>query len=244
MPESNSKYTKLIIRRAVLATVGLGILFWALVHFDVKEHVQALFSWLEDLGAWAPVIFMAIYTLVVILVLPGFIFTLGAGFLFGVFQGFAYVVISTTLGAVIAFFIGRRFLGERTRRWLQQRPRLCLITDNLIGKGWKVIFLTRLTPLFPFKLSNYVLGLAHFSFKDFFIGTFFGIWPLAFVNAYIGSMAADLATLDTETAQRPPWQWGIYAAGLVIMIILVLYIARTALEALNTYVPDERKENE
>ena len=88
MPESNSKYTKLIIRRAVLATVGLGILFWALVHFDVKEHVQALFSWLEDLGAWAPVIFMAIYTLVVILVLPGFIFTLGAGFLFGVFQGF------------------------------------------------------------------------------------------------------------------------------------------------------------
>ena len=241
---SPTKATTVITIRTLSALAAVIVLFWALLRFDLRAQVLSLFQWLEQLGIWGPVLFILIYALVVVLVLPGFVFTIGAGFLFGALPGFAYVVISTTIGATIAFFLGRFLLGERARCYLRRRERLRLVTDRLIGEGWRMILLTRLTPLFPFKLSNYIMGLAHFRFKDFFIGTFFGVMPLSLVNAYIGAMAADLATLRTEAIRRSPVQWGVYAVGLLIMIVVIAYIARTAWLALNDTEPEETSAEE
>ncbi|MFO7822193.1 MAG: TVP38/TMEM64 family protein [Lentisphaeria bacterium] len=233
--ENKLKATIMPVMQVLLGVVVLALFLYAVVYFDLREQVTALFKWLDELGLWGPVIFMLIYTLVVMLVLPGFVFTLGAGFLFGILPGFAYVVIATMTGATAAFFLGEYFLGERTAKYLRRKGRLRFLADHFIGKGWRIILLTRLTPLFPFKLSNYIMGLARFNFKDFFIGTFFGIMPMSFANAYIGAMAADLATLRAENIQQSPLRWTIYGAGLLVLVGLITYLAVYSWRVLNSY---------
>jgi len=169
---------------------------------------------------------------VVILVLPGVILTMGAGFLFGVLEGSVYVLIATSTGASIAFFIARRLFGEQWISYLRTHPKLSLIERGFTHQGWKVVLLTRLIPFFPFKLSNYFFGVTRISFSGFYIGNLIGIVPFTLTNVYLGSIAADLATLGTERASRSWLDWLVYGLGFVVTIAALIYFVRLAQKAL------------
>ena len=74
-------------RRIIIGSVLFLVLVGTLFYFQGKFHVVSFLEWLEGLGAWAPFLFILIDMLVVVLVLPGVIFTLGAGFIFGILRG-------------------------------------------------------------------------------------------------------------------------------------------------------------
>ena len=218
-------------------SIVVGILFVAcvlavLVYFDAHDQVLQFLKWLDAQGAWAPVLFTLIMALVVVLVLPGVFFTTGAGFVFGVVQGTLCVVLGTTLGAGIAFLIARHLFGARAARFIVARAKVKLVSDDLASRGWKIVLLTRLVPFFPFKLSNYVFGLTEFTLRDFLVGTFFGIIPFSLHSVYLGSIAADIATLGVREQGRTPAEWALYGAGFLVTIALVLYLNRLARRAL------------
>ena len=227
---------------SVESCIAISILFVAaiigvLLYFEWQSQVLRFFEWLEELGVWAPSFFILIEMVVALSVLPGvgLIFTLGAGFMFGVFKGSLYVVIGTTLGAAFAFTIARHLLGERAIRFLLTHSKLKLVNDELAHDGWKIVLLTSLVPFFPFKLSNYLFGLTKISLKDFILGVFFGIMPIAITNVYIGSIAADLAMLGSRSPSRSQAEWAIYGVCFIIVIGTVVYITRLARKALDKY---------
>lgn len=215
----------------IIAAVVGGFLY-----FDAQTHVLRLFDWLDGLGAWAPLFFILIDMLVVVFVLPGVIFTLGAGFLFGVLKGSLYIVIGTTLGATTAFLTAKHFFGERVSWFLLNHPKLKIVNEEFKHEGWKFILLTRLVPFFPFKISNYFFGVAQFSLRDFFFGSLFGIVPNTVFNVYIGSLSADLATLGLRSSSRSKAEWIIYGIGFIIAIGAVIYITRLARKAMGNYI--------
>ena len=222
--------------------VAAGILFVAafaamLIYFDIHAYVLKLFEWMDQHRALAPLIFILVDMLVVVFVLPGVIITMGAGFLFGVIKGSLYVVIATTIGAAIAFLIARHLFGGRIKHYFMSHPRLGLVNNELSNEGWKIVFLTRLVPFFPFKLSNYFFGLTNFSLRGFFFGTMIGIIPITMINVYVGSLAADLAGLGPRGISRTPLEWAMYGIGLVVAIVTVIYITRRARKALQNYIP-------
>lgn len=216
---------------AVSALLVAAILA-VLVYFDAHEEIVRLLQWLDAQGAWAPVLFALIMAAVVVLVLPGVLFTTGAGFVFGVLEGTACVVIGTTIGATLAFLIARHLFGERTARYILANPRLRLVSEEFTLRGWKIVLITRLIPFFPFKLSNYFFGLTQFSLRDFVFGTFIGVIPLSLHNVYLGAIAADIATLGARRPERSPLEWAIYGGGFVATIVALLYINRLARRAL------------
>ena len=206
----------------------------ALIHFEGQSQVLRFFDWLEELGVWAPFLFILVEMVVALSVIPGIglIFTIGAGFMFGVLKGSLYVVVGTTLGATVAFTIARHLFSERAVRFLLTHSKLKLVNDELANEGWKIVLLTSLVPFFPFKLSNYLFGLTKISLKDFVPGVFLGIIPITITNVYIGSIAADLATLGSRSASRSHVEWVIYGIGFIIVIGTALYITRLARKAL------------
>ncbi len=227
--------------RIVISSVLLFALVGALFYFQEKFHVVSFLEWLDGLGAWAPILFILVEMVVVVFILPGFglILALGGGFMFGVLKGTLYIAIGTTLGAAFAFMIARHFFGERTLRFILTHSKFKLVNDELSRKGWKIVLLTNLVPLFPFKLSHYFFGLTGFSLRDLVIGVFFGIMPITITNAYIGSLASDLSTLGLRSSSRTQADWVIYGIGLVVMIALVVYITHLARRALDKYIPRE-----
>ena len=204
-------------------------------------YVLGFLEWLDQHSRLAPALFIIADMLVVILVLPGVIFTLGAGFLFGVLKGTLYVVIATTTGATIAFLIARYFFGTRISSFFMSHPRLSLVNEELATEGWKIVLLTRLVPFFPFKLSNYFFGLTRFSLRGYFFGTLVGIIPITMFNVYLGSLAADITKLGSRDISRTPLEWTIYGIGLAIALVMVIYITRLARRALDRYIPRKKE---
>lgn len=220
----------------LFVAVILIVLFYAGAH----EQVLLLLNWIDQRGAWAPLIFILVMALVVVLVLPGVMFTTGAGFVFGLVEGTVYVVLGTTFGATLAFLIGRYLFGATARRFVFAHAKLRLISEGLEPEGWKIILLTRLVPFFPFKLSNYFFGLTPFSLRAFIGGTFVGIIPFSLHSVYLGSIAADLATMGERHAERTAVDWVIYGGGFAATIVIVVYLNRLARRALAKFmVQDE-----
>jgi len=217
-----------MIISVLFAAAALGVL----VSFDAHEQVLQLLEWIDAQGAWASLLFMLIMVLVVVLVLPGVLFTTGAGFVFGVVEGAIYVVFGTTLGAMLAFLIARYLFGERATRFILAHARLKLVSEELAPQGWKIVMLTRLVPFFPFKLSNYFFGLTPFSLRGFTGGTFLGIIPFSVHSVYLGSIAADIATLGMRNTDRTQLEWGLYGAGFLVAVGVVIYLNRLARRAL------------
>lgn len=223
------------VRGLPLAVLGGGLALTAavvaaLVHFGVHEEVLRLLESLQGHGWTALLIFIALMAAVMVLLVPGVLFTTGAGAVFGVVDGSIGVVAGTTIGAAIAFLIARGLLGERAVRWVRAHARAAAIDDELAAHGWKLVLVTRLVPFFPFKLSNYAFGLTRIPFRGFVAGTFLGVIPWSVHNVYLGSLAADLGGL--REVDRGPLGWVLYVGGFVATVALVWYANRLARRAL------------
>ncbi len=220
----------------LVSTLFVAVILGILVAFDTQTYVEQLFAWLDKLGFWAPVLFILIDTVIVVLLLPGVIFTFGAGFLFGVIKGSLYIITATTIGGILAFIVARYLFSDRLSGFLLTHPQLESINREFECRGWKIILLTRLVPFFPFKLSNYFFGLTRFTLRDFVIGTAIGIIPITVTNVYLGSLAADLTSLMSGTSVRSPVSWVVYGLGLITAIFAVVYFTRLAKKGLEPYL--------
>lgn len=221
---------------AILAGVVVVALVLALLlYFGVEDQVIRLLQWFDAQGAWAPLLFVLIMALVVVLVLPGVLFTTGAGFVFGVIEGTLYVVAGTTLGATVAFLIARHLFGQRARQFVLAHARLRVVSAELAPQGWKIVLLTRLIPFFPSKIANYFFGLTPFPLRGYVGASLVGFIPYSLHSVYLGSIVADLSTLGVRADGRTPLEWGIYGAGFIAAIVAVVILNRLARRALARY---------
>jgi uncharacterized membrane protein YdjX (TVP38/TMEM64 family) len=126
------------------------------------------------------------------------------------------------------YFLHERFLNHV----LDKYPRVQHLDERVSRGGWKIIMLTRMIPFFPFKLSNYLFGVMRFSFIDIVLGTAIGSIPIAATNVYAGSLAGDLATMESFS-QRDPLTWFLYGLGLLAFLVFAVFLGRYATRRLH-----------
>ena len=203
------------------------LLVVGLLHVEeAREAAVDVLKWIDRQGKAGLGTFFLLYVLVVLLLLPGVVFTLGGGFLFGFWTGSALVVASLAVGSGIAFLIARLFFSEAMVRRLESRPSFRAANRGLQREGWKLVALSRCLPGFPYKLSNYFFGLTAISFRAFFFANLLGVIPLTMLNVYIGAAAADLAELTEQ--ERPSWQWALYVGGFAAGVAILVLLGRIA----------------
>lgn len=238
-------------RRAIhpLWALAASVAFVALllligVSLGLHERLVELLAWVDAQGAWAALLFIGLMTAVVIFLLPGIFFTTGAGFVFGIVEGTVYVVLGTTLGAALAFLIARHLFGARARAWLLGRAKLQVVTEEMARHDFQVVLLTRLIPFFPGKLSNYFYGLTPFRFGRYALASLIGFIPFSLHNVYLGSLAADLASLAQGQIARSPLQWAVYGLGFAVTVTALWWFNRLARDALRRYGMDLNAQQE
>jgi uncharacterized membrane protein YdjX (TVP38/TMEM64 family) len=166
-----------------------------------------------------------------VLFLPGSILTLGAGVVFGLARGAVIVSISATLGATAAFLVGRYAARDWVAGKIAGNPKFKAIDEAVAHEGWKIVGLTRLSPVFPFNLLNYAFGLTRVSLWHYVLASWIGMMPGTVMYVYLGSVAGDLAAAGSR-ASRTPAEWALYAVGLAATIGVTVYVTRLARRAL------------
>jgi uncharacterized membrane protein YdjX (TVP38/TMEM64 family) len=219
----------LALALVVLArSTGLGDL--------AASGLQSLLRWVPTLGPWGPVAFIAGYVLATVGFVPGSVLTLAAGAIFGFALGVVYVFVAATLGAYVAFGLARSVARGAIERRVSGNARFAAIDRAVAAEGRKIAFLVRLSPVFPFSLLNYALGLTRVSFLDYAIGCL-GMLPGTILYVYLGSLAGDAAGRGADG--QSALEWTFKAVGLIVTVIVTVIITRTARRALREVTGDE-----
>src|SRR6516165_6341581 len=200
----------------------------------------------ESLGrfrgwAWGPVVFAAAYALAC-LVLPGSIITLAAGSLFGVVVGTAVVSLASVTGASLAFWLGRTLARALVERRLAGNRKFRALDQAVAAGGFKIVMLTRLSPLFPFTLLNYAFGLTKGRFRDYLLASWIGMLPGTVMYVYLGSTVTQLADLVAGNVEGGPARQALFFIGLAATVVVTVYVTRLARRALRNAVPDAETE--
>mmetsp|Transcript_28832 Transcript_28832/g.44822 ORF Transcript_28832/g.44822 Transcript_28832/m.44822 type:complete len:369 (-) Transcript_28832:32-1138(-) len=200
---------------------------------DPTSTLENIVSQVETMGTLGFLYFGIFYTIAEILAIPAFPLTCSAGYLFGLQGGTAIVLLSASIAASISFLIGRTALRSYVEGLLEKYPKFKAM-DKAIGKeGFKLILLLRLSPLFPFALSNYLYGVTSVRFVEYFWGTLLGFLPGTMAYVYSGDVGKAL-TLDNGNAQP----WYVYAAGLAVIggtLKVASDVAAKAVEGLDDF---------
>lgn len=200
--------------------------------FNLQDPLRNALEWIESLGVGGGIAFIAIYIAATVAFLPGSILTLGAGVVFGVLLGAIYVFVGATLGAIAAFVVGRYLARGWISRKIAGNQKFAAIDKAVAKEGFKIVLLTRLSPVFPFNLLNYAFGITGVSLQDYALGSI-GMIPGTIMYVYIGSLAGDLARIGTESQPtNPTIQWAIRIIGFIATVAVTLYVTRIARQAL------------
>jgi len=170
--------------------------------------------------------FVCIYILIVLLILPASWLSLLSGFLYGSYLGSIIVFISAFIGASVAFFISKSFFAKKLKNLFNRYPKLSVMEKVIEKGGLKLIFLARLSPIFPFSILNYFYGLNNIKFKDFTLGLI-GIIPGTFLYCSIGSLAKSLQELKNV---QSPNNLYMTIIGVVSTSLVVYFLAKYSKE--------------
>jgi uncharacterized membrane protein YdjX (TVP38/TMEM64 family) len=195
-------------------------------------YVPQFAAWVEGLGPLGPLVFILGYAAAVVAFVPGSILTLASGAIFGLAEGTLYVFLAAVLGSTLAFLIARHGARRAIERRIEGDERFAAI-DRAVGReGRKIVFLLRLSPVFPFNLLNYGLGLTKVRLVDYLIASF-GMLPGTLLYVYTGKVAGDVAAIaGGAKIEKGAADWAVLVLGLVATAVVTLLVTRIARRAL------------
>lgn len=203
---------------------------------NLSQLLQTALEWINDRGIVGVLVFIGLYAIATVAFIPGSLLTLGSGVVFGLLSGSLYVFVGATLGATLAFIVGRYFARDWVAAKISGNDKFAAIDRAVSKEGFKIVLLTRLSPAFPFVLLNYAYGLTGVSLKDYIFGSV-GMIPGTLMYVYIGSLAGDLARLGTETGVPNPTaemaKWIVRIVGFIATVAVTVYVTHIARKALN-----------
>ena len=164
-----SRIIKIILLIIILA--GLIIVFKT---FPVKEWLvgeNGLLPWIEQQGTMGYLIFIGVYIILTVLAGPAWLLTIAAGLVYGLVGGTVLVSIGSILGATAAFLIGRYLARDAIARKVDQNAKFKSIDEAVGERGFFIVLLTRLSPIFPFTLLNYAYGLTKVDLSKYFLAS-------------------------------------------------------------------------
>ena len=213
---------KAIVLAGLVLLAGVGFLF-----LPIRQWFMQVEGYVRSLGAIGPAAVALAYVLCTVLFIPGSAITIGAGTLFGLKTGFLVVLVGANLGALCSFLLARTFLREKVARWAEANPKFRSL-DRAIGKqGFKMVLLTRLSPVFPFVLLNYFLGLTAVRTGAYALANLFGMLPATFLFVYIGAAAREAIAGQMDESVGF-YQQILKYVGLLATVAVVVIVTRIA----------------
>jgi len=214
-----------------LVAAGVAAVVLIALGSQAGPALERFQGWVADLGPLGPIAFIAGYALATVAFAPGAILTLAAGPIFGLVAGAIYVFIAATLGASIAFLAARHVVRRPIEQRVAGNARFEAIDRAIARDGRRIVFLLRLSPIFPFNLLNYALGLTRVGFGDFVVASF-GMIPGTILYVYLGALGGQAAVAAAGGEETALLTWAVRVLGLAATVLVTVLVTRTARRAL------------
>ena len=232
-------WVKIGVVLLLLLAAGLCLLFlpWA-------EWLGYFLTWVDSLGIWGPILLAEMYVFCTILFVPGSILTIGAGFAFqSVWIGTIAVSVGSTIGCICAFLFGNTLVRGWVETKVTKYEVFGAIDTAITQKGWLIVLLLRLSPVIPFNLLNYGLGLTKVGLIEYSLCSWLGMLPATVVYVYIGTTLSDLAQIISGDIDRDPLTISLFCVGLIATIIALVIVTYFAGKQIKKVLADAKEKN-
>jgi uncharacterized membrane protein YdjX (TVP38/TMEM64 family) len=221
--------------KLILLAGAVGGLAVAIAVLPVMPRLVVLFEYIGALGPWGPVALGGFYVISCLFLIPASIPTIAAGVLFGLFTGSVTAMAGGTAGACVTFGVGRLLAREQVARRIARSRRFTVLDNAVDEHGFKIVMLSRLSPISPYAVLNYVFSLTKVSFWKYVLGTMIGVMPGMVLYVYFGAglrslanMAAYIRGEGQMTLAHQVFFW----AGMVVTVAVTLWLVRLAQKTL------------
>jgi uncharacterized membrane protein YdjX (TVP38/TMEM64 family) len=198
-----------------------------------------LLHWMQAIQAagWVGyLMFILLYAVCCLFFIPASFLTFAAGAVYGFWAGLALVFVGNGLGSLLCLLVTRYLFRGAASRFFERHRKWNAVVDAVQHDGWKIVFLTRLSPAMPFSLINYALGLTKISAWHFLAATEIGSVPAIAEYVYLGTVMGNLAKIRADLHHRGAWYWAVQGAGLLIALAITIYVTRVATNSLKQRV--------
>lgn len=200
--------------------VGLAIALLAAV-LPFQTWFEAIQTWLTTLGLWSVPAFILIYVAATVLGIPNILLILIAGTLFGLAQGLIYASVADWLGAIACYGIGRTVARKQIKRWMQHNPHFDRLDRAVEHQGWKILLLTRLSPMIPSNVLNYGFSCTKVNFWQYSFFSWLGMIPVISFYVYMGAFGSSLLG-----GNLTPSKFALQSAGVIFSIVAAVFVTR------------------
>lgn len=152
---------------------------------------ESLFDFIKQYKVLAPALFILIYAIGPSIFIPSLPLTLGAGFLWGPFWGVIFSITGATIGASVPFLLARYIIGNTIRERFSY-ARWEWLKEKVERHGWKAVAFTRIVPIFPYPVLNYLFGITPIPFFHYLWSTFVFMLPACIAYVAFGSSMGEL----------------------------------------------------
>lgn len=203
----------------LIGLAGLGIAAWA-SPAGLIAATHASVRTLRHLGFGGAAVFGVLQILVAVSgILPASLLAVTAGGIYGLVPGFLLAAVSTIAGALVAFFLSRSFFRPTVERLMATRPRLRNFDALIAQDGWRLVCLLRISPVMPFSVTSYMLGLSSIDLRGYIIGTLASL-PTLCGYVFIGTLAD--ASLSAWMTGADPLRWLLLGVGGAATLVLTV----------------------
>jgi len=211
---SNRWWVWLLGALLLLALIAALAKWWQPIYGFVVDQ-ERIRSWVEQLGAWAPLAIIFLEMVQALLApIPGQAIEAVSGYLYGPFLGTLFPMIGMAIGSFIIFQLSRRFGRPLVIKLLGERSTARL--DDLVRRGGApFFFLIWLLPFAPDDLACVAAGLTPMPSRQFMVLMLLGRLPGVFVSVAVGAHAACISPLlwavlfaAIAVAALVFWRWG------------------------------------
>lgn len=190
------------------------------------NEIERLPQIVQDLGSSGVVAFILIQILIAISgVVPASLIGLGSGLVYGVSMGFGIATLSTMTGAILAFMLSRSLLRPVIAGLIERRSRLRNFDSMLARDGWRFVFLLRLSPIMPFAVTSYALGISSIAFRHYLIGCLASL-PSLLGYVIIGSLTTTGVVAISHGSS--PLKWALVGLGIAATALVTWRIGKIA----------------
>ncbi|KAH9613725.1 hypothetical protein KSS87_011308 [Heliosperma pusillum] len=173
------------------------------------------------------------YIPLTVLAVPASVLTLGGGYLFGLPLGFIADSVGATIGATVAFLLGRTIGKSYVMSKLKNYPKFHAVAIAIQRSGFKIVFLLRLVPLLPFSMLNYLLSVTPVSLGAYMLATWLGMMPITFAFVYVGTTLKDLSDVTHGWNDVSTTRLVFIGLGLLVSVALIMCVMRVAKASLD-----------
>jgi uncharacterized membrane protein YdjX (TVP38/TMEM64 family) len=210
----------------IVAALGFSLVFGR----DFAAAIVAVTAKLRGLGFLGWIVFVLAQALVALVgILPASLLGIAAGAVYGIFSGFIASAAGLVAGAVIAFALSRSAFRPMIAGLVGESRRLSAFDTMLTKESWRIVLLLRVSPVMPFSLTSYALGLSGVAPRDYLIGML-GSLPALLGYVVIGALGASSLAARSQGAAMV--HVALLLLGAVATLALTIHLSRLLARAL------------